>query len=268
VTTIASRYVVSRHQLAIGIEPVDAVRGQRYRQPLQLTDDRAPLGGVQIPVDRHGSGLHALRYQLGVAPPAFSVRVFDGAESLYAPSQDRRRCVPRRFTVPLRTAVQADLNPAGDRVRRLSLFPGAAYETTEAITGLRGTVTRAGAPFRWCRVEARRGTTVVGRAHGDDRGEFLLLLDSRSAGVGDLVEPFVFSVRIFGLAAPAVPVSLDRPSIDPLWDLPLEVLPGFGLADTVSTGEALPAGYSELLARNVEFQFGRLRGNEPVFAVP
>ena len=108
---------------------------------------------------------------------------------------------------------------------------------------------------------------VVGRAHGDDRGEFLLLIGSESIPVGDLVNPLPLRVRIFGPAAPPVPATPDLPLQDPLWDLPLETVPAPGVADTVSTGETLPAGYTANVTANVDFFLGELRSGPAAFTV-
>jgi hypothetical protein len=59
------------------------------------------------------------------------------------------------------------------------LLPGPAYEPTPGTTGLRGTLLRGTTPVKWPRVRALGpANEVLGHAHGDDRGEFLLLLES------------------------------------------------------------------------------------------
>jgi hypothetical protein len=86
-------------------------------------------------------------------------------------------------------------------------------------------------------VEASIGAQVVGRDHGDDRGEFLLILDSEAAGLGELPSPLIAQVAMFGPAAP-LPLSAN----DPFGDLPLETLAAD--PDDVSPGEKLPPGYA------------------------
>src|SRR6185436_7653150 len=109
-----------------------------------------------------------------------------------------RRWAPRRIRYPILPEKAADLNPAAFRLRRPELFPGAAYELPESVTGIRGRVRRAGAPMRWARVEASDPVSgiVVGRAHGDDRGEFLLALSPQASPVGDLVDPLPLDITV------------------------------------------------------------------------
>jgi hypothetical protein len=150
------------------------------------------------------------------------------------------------------------------------MFPGAAYDTSETATGLRGRAVWApppgDAPVRWARVEATVNGTRVGRAQGDDRGEFLLLLDSAAGGIGDLPVPLTARITVFAPPAPPVPTDPDQ-ARDPLWDLPVELLAGLADPDDVSTGERLPAGYVSTASstRTVTFEPGRLSSEEPAF---
>jgi hypothetical protein len=100
----------------------------------------------------------------------------------------------------------------------------------------------------------------VGRAHGDDRGEFLLLLDPAAAPAVELTNPLEVRVAVSGPATAPVPATPDRPAADPLWDLPLEELPPPGSPDPVSAGDAVPAGFVTSLTatRIVDFRLGRL----------
>jgi hypothetical protein len=116
-------------------------------------------------------------------------------------------------------------------------------------------------PARWVRVEATNSNgVVVGRAHGDDRGEFVLILQNEAGGPGDFQLPLTAQVKVFGPPA-ASTVSPD----DPLSDLPVEVL--LADPDDVSPGEKLPAGYAATAnsARAVTFQLGVMLTNQPKF---
>jgi hypothetical protein len=115
-------------------------------------------------------------------------------------------------------------------------------------------------PVRWVRVEASVGGQVVGRAHGDDRGEFLLLLDSSAVGLSDLSSDLTAVVTVFG---PAAPVPL--PGNDPLADLPIEVL--LADPDDVSPGRKLPPTYASTASssRTVNFRLGALLTNQEKF---
>ena len=206
--------------------------------------------GALTGIPRHNSCRHALLFKPGMTSPVV-IRMFDR----------RRRFAPRRISYP----VPADILTASPRVRRPALFPGAAYDVSDAFTGMRGRVTwnqstASEVPARWVRVEASIDGQVVGRAHGDDRGEFLLLLDSAAGGLGDLPSPLTAQVTVFG---PPAPVAV--PANDPLGDLPVETL--LADPDDVSPGEKLPAGYASTAqsSRPVTFQLGALLTNQAKF---
>lgn len=265
-------YAERLHRLAVGFEPLDPVRGGRLAHPVRFETEVAlprpftrsghyrqvaRAGQARPVIDRHDSCLWALLYQPGVAEGTLDVRIYDPL----------RRYVARRFRVPiLPVASLAAGEPAAltqeRRVRRPALFPGAAYDTSSRTTGLRGRVLRDGLPLRWARVEARLepGGALVGRAHGDDRGEFLLVLANAASPPAELVDPLDVRVTVFGPAVAPVPVPATLAAEDPLWDLPLEPLPPPGDPDPVSSGETLPAGYAATATstRIVPFRLGRL----------
>src|SRR6185436_13476384 len=150
------------------------------------------------------------------------------------------------------------------RIRRPVCFPGAAYDFSATTTGLRGRVTRGGKPMRWARVVAvLDGTTVVvGRAHGDDRGEFLLLINAAVTTGSATPKPLNIDVTVLGPAAAPTPSSPDLPKLDPLWDLPLEFLAAPGVDDPVATGVQPPdqppaQNYTATVTRTVEFTLGK-----------
>lgn len=267
------------HRLAVGFEPLDPVRGGRLPHPLRFEAEgplprpftrsgpyrRGVREGQLLPViDRHDSNLWALLYQPRLEADTLDVRIYDPL----------RRSVPRRFRVPILPLASLDGGePAAltqaRRVRRPALFPGAAYDTSSRITGLRGRVTRGGDPLRWTRVEARLepGGTLVGRAHGDDRGEFLLLLANAASPTAELIDPIPVRVTVFAPPAAPVPNPVTLPADDPLWDLPIELLPPPGDPDPVSPGEELPNGYTDSVSALVQFHLGRLI-SAPDFAFP
>ena len=131
------------------------------------------------------------------------------------------------------------------RTRRPSLFPGAAYPASSGATGLRGSVARAGEPLRWVRVEARiNGGELVGRAHGDDRGEFLLLVALPATHVGVVTDPLPVTLTVLASDTPPAPTRPDLPALDPYWDLPQELLAPPGTrSDLVADGVTAPNGY-------------------------
>lgn len=259
--------VAATHVLALGVEPRDALRGQRAVHPVRVDVER-PFGPAlrrrtdpyrievrpgdpQPRVTRHDSGRHVLLYHPALGDH-IDLRLYD----------HYRTYVPRRLRVPLLAAAAARAAPPGHRVRRPVLFPGAAHPVSETVAGLRGRVLREGAPMRWARIEARlpNSNATVGRAQGDDRGEFLLLIEPGAAPFGDLAAPIDVRVIISGPALVPQPATPEVPARDPYWDLPLELVPAAGAPDPVSSGEAPPNGYATSLAasRTIPFELGRI----------
>jgi hypothetical protein len=269
-TIIPDAYDEGLHRLALGLELIDAARQGRIARPIRATRDGTPRPASRTRpwwrddprfaadglrrIDRHNSSLFTLLFTPGVKDRV-AVRLDDPG----------RRFVPRRLAIPIPTEAGADARPYTDRVRRPALFPGAAYDVSESATGLRGRVVRDNRPMRWARVEARTAGAngvVVGRAHGDDRGEFLLLLGTSPAVAGTPI-----AVTVYGPAAAPAPATPDLPGLDPLWDLPLEVVPAPDDpgGDRVSTGEALPAGYVAGPSRTVPLPLGAIRSETAPF---
>ena len=256
---LSSPFVENVQRLALGLEPIDAGRRTRIAHPIEITFDKAPLGLPSFAIERHRSCLHALRYQPDLATNQVDLRFFDAT----------RRFVPRRLRIPVLTVAAAESQPFTFRVRRPVLFPGAAYDTSETATGLRGRVLRNNQPMRWARIEAALPGSglVVGRAHGDDRGEFLLLIDSTASTIGDLENPLAINVTVSGPGIVPSPSSPELPGLDPLWDLPLEVTSAPGASDPVSAGETLPPNYTATNARLVDFILGKLRSGAGDFVI-
>jgi len=260
---LPSEYDETIQRLALGLEPTDGVAGGRVRhfvtaalehvpQPATTWQNLQPGDDVDefLPrLDRHSSCHYVLIYRKDLKLPV-DVRLFDR----------ERRFVPRRMSVPIATeaAVIAADNPASpqvplsSRVLRPLLFPGAAYDVSELATGLRGRVLRGGVPMRWARIEARLDATdeLLGRAHGDDRGEFLLLIQLDPAHVGDPTDPLVVKLTVSGPQAAPAPAYTLQPKVDPYWDLPLETpsIPAPGTDDPVAAGVTPPPGYRDTAA--------------------
>jgi hypothetical protein len=252
---IPARFSENVKRLALGLEPVDAGLRTRLPHAIQVTFDSDPLGLPRPHIDRHHSCRHALLFD-----PSFT----DQVDLRFLDPE--RRIVPRRMRIPLRPLAQADAKPFTDRVRRPVLFPGAAYDLTCLATGLRGRVLRSGVPMRWARAVALlAGTnTEAARAHGDDRGEFLLIAGSGPAPVTDTDTSLSFDVQIWGPTAVPVPVPADLASIDPLWDLPLEKPVSLGNPDPVDpvdpmfAGLTMPDTYSLLVTTTVTIALGQV----------
>jgi hypothetical protein len=255
-----------QHRLALAIEPVDAsTRGpaasvRAGRETSRSMDRfRRRLGGPAEPlagsgsrfVIRHGPGLP----ESGpVPPPGAPPR---GPRLRIRLDDPRRRWVPRRLDAEIWTAddVRASDRPtapgpyrsAASRLIRPWLLPGSGYPIPAGATGLRLRVTRAGQPVPWVRVHVldAAATALIGWAHGDDRGEVLLLLDGLGPDFppGDSAGNVTLRVHRPGPAGPP-------PGRDPLRGLAIEpldrvIVPAGGRppVDDILRGLAVPAGY-------------------------
>ena len=280
---LPERYSEGLHSLALGVEPIDAAREQPMLSPVMLTHDDAPhFKSARNPrqaFERHDSNRHALRYNAYYAalPRTVTLRLFDQHETLYSPDADRRRFVPRRLQIQLPSLATANAAAPAARACRPLLYPAAAYPVSQMVTGLRAHVMRAAFGLqperaaRWARVLATvpaaqavlAQSTIVGRAMCDERGEFLLLIryHPSTLGVGSVLQ---VRVRVFA-PLEAVPPNVSLPSIDPLWDMPIETPASLADSDAVLRGEALPAGYTAVNDRLVDLPLGRLlRGQPPL----
>jgi hypothetical protein len=196
---LPSRYMEFVNRLLLGVQPMDAPRAQRIAHAVDvrvepmpwadpLTDAQQrylraridagiPLSSSWQSMPRHASCRHVLSYVPGHGTRVV-IRVLDSSE----------RLVPRRLQIPLtslgtpESVDVLDALPVRQRARSPSFHPGAGYHVSDRVTGLRGrVVARDGttrAPVRWARIEARlvAGGPPVAWAHGDQHGEFLLVL--------------------------------------------------------------------------------------------
>ncbi len=289
---LPARYDELTRRLALGLELVDPGRRGRVAHPVAVDLDGSPAdpagrahprGADAARVDRHASCLHALLYRRGLrrrpaAPgaPAFVSLRFVSPE---------RRYVPRRLRFelldPAALAAADAANPvAGDpaalgfpsRLRSVTLWPGAAYDLSDATTGLRGRVrSRAtGRPVRWARVAAFASdasgdpdlAAEVGRAHGDDRGEFLLVLAPDAGGFGPFDRTLSVTAHVFVFADATPPSPTPALASDPLWDLPVETVGTPLRTDDVLRGEKLPPGFTLQDSRKLTFELGRCLTSE------
>jgi len=265
-------YIENIHRLALGLEVLDAYSQRSVVYPVRADVEyglphlppkpKQQYGFAQqrgkLPVAmtrQNGTGRYSLVYQTGL-DDSIDVRLYDYS----------RQYVPRRLRLPLLTLetvlnieANEELEYVRGRIRQPVLFPGAAYDLMSKATGLRGRVLREGEPMPWAWIEAYSADDdLVGRARGDERGEFLLLLNPIVAGAGDLAASYDVTVRIYGPQVPDTPTPADLPDNDPLWNLPLEEVPVFGNPDGVSPGETLPDGYVVGANAVVPCQIGRV----------
>jgi hypothetical protein len=255
---LASRFSESVSRLALGIEPTDPVIRSRIGQRIEVSIDGTPFPlptrgrdasaspwveqTVLRRIDRKDSCRHVLLFTREVAEP-LGLRFQDPSE----------RYVPRRLLVSLPNPMLAG------RQIRPALFPGAAYGAPAGAMGMRGRVVRGGEPMRWARVEARRTVddVRVGFAHGDEHGEFLLLLDASASRGADLILPLEVQVTVFGPDDEPDPDDFPDASVDPFWDMPVETVGLNPAGEAVLGGRELPAGYASRpnSIREVEFSW-------------
>ncbi len=198
------------HRLAFGLEVVDAMRGSLADV---VVTSEGPLA-ARLPRGRRPGRFRQL-VTPGLAAPVI-VRVAD----------ERRRYVPRRFVIPFDTV----------KTPRVALFPGAGFGPQGGTTGVRGRVVdSAGAIVPWVRVIARHPASnrIAGRADGDDRGEFLLLV---IPGPGFVDMPAKFSFQI-ALTVWALPGPLAGPVA--------ESVPPAGEVTDITTGPDAPPGFQD-----------------------
>jgi hypothetical protein len=239
------------HRLALAVETVDAFT----RRPTKTRAGREMLGLTGASswpcrdLETNGRGRSVLRHG-ATLPSEVTVRFVDPA----------RRFVPRRLRVPLWTEAEvaaADASPPSgpyipvrSRLLRPWLLPGPAYPLFGGTTAIRGRVTRAGRPVRWPRITARApGDTVVGWAHGDERGEFLLVVTH--TGLLPPPAPSSMDIDLVVSAAPEVPPTAE----DAYGDLAVETVPrsavppnAADLDNDVLRGLNRPAGHTESTA--------------------
>jgi hypothetical protein len=252
---VPSRYSESFGRLAVGVEPLDAATHGRVAVRLAVSVRDRPVRSLH----RHSSCRYVLMYDRDFRTPV---------EVLLA--DPSRRYVPRRLSfaahelADVLAAEAADVDiPARERVWRPALFPGAAYPVSPRATGLRGRIRRDGKPVRWARVEATIGGDTIGRAHGDDRGEFLLVLGRHPNPLSSLAANL--TVRL-AVTAPAPVLAVD--TSDPLADLPVEPAAAPADPDPVSAGDEVAGTYATGTTTafpNVSLPLGRVTSGRPPF---
>ena len=290
-------------RLRVGIQPVDALgrsgpigglglhlenvpRPWRIPPaPPGLEPDHIGLPGVR----QSPTGRFAIRLDRLDTPSRLVIRITDPA----------RRYVPRRLSIPVpgfQSVVDGDAAHDADvtvdivnRATRPVLYPGAAYGLGAGVTVVRGGVRWAdGAPVQWTRVRATTAAPIdvrhddgtvtqvsplLGRAHGDDRGEFLLVLGPVPRDVTPDGDPDEIEVAVEVLARPRPPdaAPVDSPAQgrdDPLWRLPVEVVGELLDVDSVATGTTTPVGYTSSVTTNITCRKGMATRPAVAFALP
>jgi hypothetical protein len=275
-------------QGALAVELWDAPRLQRLARRVDVTVDAPPptlptwlrdqdpsttVDDLLPRLPRRGLYLHGIFYGPSLTK----------LQQLTLRINDRTRYfVPRRIQYPI-------VNPAPDPrvngspphpafvIRPTYLYPGAAYSYSTGATGIRGVVQYGAGPtvVRWARIEAFNAGTneLVGRAHGDDRGEFLLLLGSNAGPQGAAVDPTIpIDIVVW---APPVPAPATY-ATDPLGDVVVEIvgaavpdsdpLVKLPKLDSVAAGAVPPTGYTSKTFPGVNVPLAQVVTNLPAFS--
>lgn len=243
-------------RLRLGVEPVDALGRPGPLGTVAVQHEHVPRpAGADLPAaGRNPSG----RFRI-----AFGDRATDDPARVVVRLVDpTRRFVPRRLSIPAPSLSDVDADERAPRACRPALYPGAAYGVGAGATVVRGTVRWAdGRPVQWARAAARTATPievhdddgtvsfiqpVLGRAHGDDRGEFLLVIGPLPTDEAVATSSTVaVELHVAARPEPAAGDPVDSPfgsRDDPLWHLPVEVVDSLDPGDDVAAGTVLPAG--------------------------
>lgn len=287
------------HRLAMGMQWVDAL--SRLPATGNLTSELERIGSrpLRLGFDLHSSSRHALRWagllakilviaakEKVTAPPLtpdadptnFVLRGFarrDASVNGYSTANDPRRYVPRRLAL---MPVQSGGMPTATKgnIRQAWLWPGTAYPLPGNTTALRGRVRRGptlatARSVPWTRIIVTRPAgpanfateTRIGWGHGDDRGEFLVVLGFEAIPGGAIL-PQSVALRIWVFLPPAGPFD----ATDPLASLPLEQA-GSDPINDVLRGIEPPAGYVRQAAIDVTLKPGEvLVMNDAVLLFP
>lgn len=263
-----------RHRLALGLAWIDAISRNGAAGTLSTILERIGAFPLQQAFDRHRGDRFALRYAARVRQ-RIDKAVADGLDTDvhvhvhapaqggrpgFDPAQDARTYVPRRLQLALAVEDGAPaLTPAN--IRAPWLWPGSAYAFPATATLVRGSVRRDAAPVRWARLFATTPAaetdfslaTLVGCAHGDERGEFVLALGANAVSGAALVNPV--HVRLWAFVAP--PGAVDPK--DSFLGLPLENA-GAALDGAVLRGTAVPPAYTDQQSTTLALRLGETYG--------
>lgn len=234
------------HRLALGVEIRDALLDRFVSSPVRV--------GLQTPApstrlrprdwpcrDLEACGPARFRLRHVPALPSAPVLRLDDVS---------RRFVPRRFSVhpwPVATLDETTGQPyiaVAARLLRAWLWPGAAYPLPRGATAIRGRITHDGLPARWARVTAIGPTNLVaGRAHVDDRGEFLLVVTE--VGQNPLQSTVSLRLRVRAPAAQVAADPADRCADLTVEDVPRSTAPPLPVErdNDVLRGVAAPPGH-------------------------
>lgn len=244
--TVAAGPVSVLHRLALGVICLDPLLDAGVRAAVRAGWEESPLdrrGDLDASwpcrsLEPAGPGRFKLRHP-GSLPSELVLRIDDPA----------RRYVPRRFRVhpwPT-TAIEGDATPyvpVSSRLLRSWLWPGSAYPAARGTTVVRGRVTHASKAVRWARVVATGpNQRIAGRAHTDERGEFVLVVtDPDQRPVESSVD---IDVRVRATKSPGPVDPHDRCADLVVEDVPRSAVPPTAgdLDNPVIHGTGVPPGF-------------------------
>lgn len=269
-----------RHRLALGLAWIDSTSQIATFGTLATILEKIGAHPVNQPFEVHRADRFALRYA-GIIQKRLDKAIKDGTSTdwqihvhggrssaalTYDPATDPRLYVPRRlrFSLVFKDGVPA---PSPVNMRTPWLWPGAAYPFPATSTIIRGRVLRGAAlatakPVRWARLFVTtpesetvfNNATIVGCGHGDDRGEFVMALDSRAVSGAALKNPV--QLRLWAYIPPAGPVHPE----DPLDGLPLEI-GGTAVLNNILRGIAIPTTYTLQKSSSISLQLGETKND-------
>lgn len=265
------------HRLALGVQWLDALSQLPASGALFNDLESIGVRPLAQHLERHPLGRHALRWagrlakllkiaaaEKLAAPPAtpaddqtlLALRCFAQREAnaeVYRNDLDPRQHVPRRLAL---LPQQSDGEPPANtsNIRQAWLWPGANYPLGANTTAIRGRVLKGitladARPVPWARVVVTLPANIaasadfdaeakVGWGHGDDRGEFLVVLGV-GAVPGGATLPTSLPLRVW-VFLPSSATTFDAAS--PLDSLPLEYA-GIDALNDVLRGIEPPADY-------------------------
>jgi hypothetical protein len=272
----SSGWIERTERLLLGVELVDALSRLRVTERVRVVRE---VGRRQLPralrldarriVDGTEGHVALLRhescvYSLFVGELTRERRVAGGglpAELVLRVSDPQRRYVPRRvrvdLTLPLPIYLMTRALPGQPPTSGVELCPGAAAPLQSRSTIAHGVIRAVGASARWARLEARlRGPgpgrgALVGVAHGDDRGEYSLVVDARAGTVGTL--PTTLDLELGVSLHDPSPVSAATRDGDPFWDLPIDD----DVRAQTDLGVTRSARHQPFIRRNITLSVGR-----------
>jgi hypothetical protein len=268
------------HRLALGVSWIDGVTQIGAYGPLTTILENIGIYYLHKPFDRHNSDRFALRYA-GLIKKRLDKAFKDGlstdcyvvghgsrqmGQAIFDSQQDVRIYVPRRLQMAV-VFTGSEPAPTPSNIRTPWLWPGATYPFHPTATLIRGRVRRGATlatstHLRWARIFATipqteaifNQATVVGCGHGDDRGEFVLVLDARAVSGASLKNPVL--VRLWAFVPPP-PAQIDPR--DSFLGLPLEN-GGTAAINDVLRGRGVPTEYTLQQSKILELRLGETRG--------